>query len=168
MRRIRRIFCSLVVLATAASTLLANVPLAVCACSPVPVNQNARSEETSPSSCCCGNHCCPSTSNERSCCTPKATPKPTAVTSSPAKQKEMPTNEPTIKAPDCQQAVAPTKTFSIEQRHGNANDVVILVHSAAVEPICHLRSGIASPLTWQVHRVPPPTDLVVAFQHFVI
>jgi hypothetical protein len=172
MRRIRRIFCSLVVLATAASTLLANVPLAVCACSPVPVSQNTTSEETAPSSCCCGNNCCPTTSNERSCCTPKPdkknTTKPMPGSPSAPEQKEVPTNEPALNAPDCQQAVAPTKTFSIEQRHANAGEVVILVHSVAVEPACLTQPGMASPLTWQVHRVPPPTDLVVALQHFVI
>src|ERR1022692_4414266 len=132
MRRIRKICCSLVVLATAASTLLANLPLAVCACAPVPVSQNATSEETASSSCCCGSNCCPTNSNERSCCTPKPEKKDTTkpLPSQPAVpgQGDAPPNEPALKAPDCQQKVALTKTISIEQRHGNPNEILGLVH----------------------------------------
>jgi hypothetical protein len=64
--------------------------------------------------------------------------------------------------------VAPAKTFSIEQRHANANEMVVLVHFVAIAPMGVPQIGSASPLSWQAHRVPPPTDLVVAFQHFVI
>src|SRR5260370_5540785 len=128
-RRIRKISCCLVGVATAASTLLANLPLAVCACSPVPVSQNTTSEETAPSSCCCGNNCCPTTTNERPCCVPKPEKKDTTrpITGQPAApgQEEAPPNAPALKAPDCQQAVAPTKMFSIEQRHVNADEVVV-------------------------------------------
>ena len=172
MRRVRKISCSLVVLATAVSTLLANVPLTVCACSPVPVSQNASSQEAAPYSCCCGNNCCPTTSNEGSCCAPKPGKNDTAqpMPGEPAapRQKDTPPSEPALNAPDCQQAVAPTKTFSIEHRHANAIEVVVLVHSFSVEPICPAQAKIASPLTWRVHRVPPPTDLVISLQHFVI
>jgi hypothetical protein len=58
--------------------------------------------------------------------------------------------------------------MSIEQRHVHANDVVALLHSVEMAPIYFTKIGNASPLNWHSHRVPPPTDLIVAFQHFVI
>src|ERR1019366_10749874 len=128
------------------------------------------SEQTAPSSCCCGTNCCPTTSSENSCCTPKPekTDNPTPGQPAAPGQKDAPPKEPALKGPDCQHAVAPTKTLSIEQRHANASEVVVVVHSVTIAPLCVMRTGVASPLIWRVHRVPPPTDLVIALQHFVI
>jgi len=172
MRRFRKITWTFVVVATAASTLFANLPLTVCACSPAPVRPEIVTNDARTSSCSCGNTCCSNPNEEGSCCHPKPakTDPPTPIPNAPKNpsQKTSPLDQPTLKARDCQQAVLPTTTFSIEQRHTDANEVVVLIHSLAVAPICITSMGVPIPLSRQVHQVPPPTDLVVAFQHFII
>lgn len=168
MRRIRKITWLFVVLATAVSTLLANMPFIVCAC---PTGQNKKttaSPDAQPVLCCCGSNCCSTPDQGSPCCNKKPADKP--VSSDP-KEHQVPLPEgPAIQPAPCQKCVLQPEHFLLSER-----EVTI-----AGEPFAPCANSLnclqdfdppipaISLMDWEIQRLPPPTDLVIVLQHFVI
>jgi len=165
MRCLRRTFCVVVVLATAASTLLANTPLVlVCACSTRATQKTSLVPQAEAKVCCCGGDCCPGQSEESPCC--KKTSSPEAA----QPDRENSPQGPAIQAAHCLKTVFTSEQFLLSERDiVNAGEPFAQpVHSFTcihdhVQPILGF-----SQVAWEIHRLPPPTDLVVVLQHFVI
>ena len=174
MRRIRQISWFFVVLASAASTLFANVPLTVCACSPPPVSSNSPSAqaESKSSGCPCGMNCCASAPERTACCVKK--PGGTTNESKPIEKRggrehQGQSDGPHLRAPDCQKTVSQRESFSIENRHTNAGELMenVLMASPNSELCCPI-PGECDSFGDPVHWEPPPTDLVVSLHHLII
>ena len=176
MRRIRKIIWSFIVLATVASTLLANTPLIVCACWTGQEKKLIVPTDAKSSSCSCGSNCCPSTDHQKPCCkkpADKKTMKPTLPLPTDQPQDEQGTdpshNEPAINSPDCQKTMAQPEVFSLNLREVTAGGVLIdFLQSPPSDQYDVLPVTFSSQVNWQAYRLPPPTDLVVALQHFLI
>lgn len=178
MRRLRRISWTFVVLTTAASTLLANAPLTVCACPNVPVRRPNNASEPKTSSCCCGNNCCPASSDEGSCCNKKPASKKEPQRSQPSDQKHenrrsgSSPSEATIGPSECQKSTVQPETSTLTNSEVKASDDLISVGLSAnlitPEVAYSADSSPTSMLYWRDFRMPPPTDLVISLLHFLI
>ena len=165
MRCLRRTFCVVVVLATAASTLLANTPLVlVCACSTRATQKTSLVPQAEAKVCCCGGDCCPGQSEESPCC--KKTSSPEAA----QPDRENSPQGPAIQAAHCLKTVFTSEQFLLSERDiVNAGEPLaqpVLFFTSIQDHVQPILAGLQ--LDWEIHRLPPPTDLVVVLQHFVI
>src|SRR6516165_1746839 len=110
MRRVRRFLCVMVVWATSLSTLLANTPLLVCACSSCEKSNAKQDPETESQVCCCGGDCCPGQDQKFPCCN-----KTRSVTGRQPSRENAPQGPEFQRAP-CQTAVLPSKQFLLSER----------------------------------------------------
>jgi len=154
MCRVRRILCSIVILATAASSLLANVPIAVCACVSRPAHQSETSETAKPGTCCCcGNNCC-TPADEEPCCDRQT-----------QDSKEDGSGAPTITRPNCHLTATHQEAVSIEQRHADVGEMI--ADCSNVAPLDCLQEPVSHALFDHALHDPPPINLVVTLQHFL-
>jgi hypothetical protein len=106
-------------------------------------------------------HCHAVKPAEKSCCAKPSNAKQ-------ADQHPEPLSGPAMKAPDCAKAVTQPETLTIEQRQADLHELMSLTFDRCpiadvfcVLPFVFLPTDLD-------FREPPPTDRVVAFQHFTI
>jgi hypothetical protein len=166
MQRVRKTLCVFVVLATAVSTLLANTPLLlVCACSARTTKRTSQVGETEPEACRCGGDCCAVQSEKCPCC---CQTKSSARAAQPDRDKSA--KGPAFQAAHCLKTVFASEQVLLSERHSVSagEPFAQVVHSfTSMHETVPAVPGL-SPMEWEIHGLPPPTDLVVVLQHFVI
>lgn len=163
MASLRRALFVLLTWTTAASTLLAGLPHSVCGCPESPAKSSKRTPEQSRE-CCCGG-CCPA-GEPHPCCRDSAGSRQQAEVSmsTPEKAPAGPVAEPSR----CQKAPAQAASTSILEKSGTEM-------KRSLEPLAKSPILVALGLLPESHseaapatQAPPPTDLVIALQHFLI
>jgi hypothetical protein len=151
MYHLRRICWTVLVLATASSTLFANVPLVACACS-VAVRESKSTEEPGAPTCCC---CKP---QPETCCSVKPPPVP-------IEERDL----LQIRGADCQKAITQHEVISLEERHADLRELVGAGFDwcALAQVRCLTLPRAFSAIDLAIQE-PPPTNLVVSLQHFII
>jgi integrase len=181
MRRLRRTAGVLIVWATAATTLLASTPHYDCRCPDGTIKRFCFSSTTSESSCCCSGTGCGSKSNDaKSCCRKGASSSKSTTKLSccckPSKPQHtsvvagnQPVNGLTVRGTCCQKTLAQSEIQSSVRATTIVDEtpsLVFVLHSA--EGIEYLSNAAPSRTIWQVHWLPPPTDLVTILHRLVI
>jgi len=196
MRRLRKTATAFLVWATAISSLIGSTPHFNCRCPDGTVKPFCSGQATSESSCCCKGKCCCSTGGAGGCGQGKSAP-PQEGKSEPSCCQESKTEAPS-KSADGRPDEENVQKIGANPRSRSEERLVIsrsccqktlikaerptLVHQGT-EPVKQVEFGLVplAPLTigynpsplalrdgWSISRLPPPTDLVIAFQHFVI
>jgi hypothetical protein len=119
--------------------------------------------------CCCAGPCCPAPSRaapvkpaKKACCCCHAHPGPDGNDAD---------SHPRVASPGCQKTVVPADFVAVAVTpkvalDGPAAGPFLLPPSL---PLPLLTSDAGRPVfTWESYRAPPPTNLVIALQHFVI
>jgi hypothetical protein len=167
---------------TATMTLVAGIPLADCICPDGTRKVFCSGCAANEARCCQTASCSPSpqaNSNgpvkRAACCAHSAVPKtPTNQTTLGSKTvRQQPQQKPgpdgQVTALGCRRALAeqqaPVVTSAEKSR---PESVLALALPAVAVPIAFLTKAPPCPLAWQSYRLPPPTDLVIVLQHFVI
>jgi len=196
MRRLRKTVTSILVWATAASSLFGSIPHFTCRCPDGTVKPFCSGQATPGSSCCCNGKCCCSTGNgDGCCCKGKSSPGQQesnghsccqqSKTETPSKPAAGQPDESTQKTgPDprsgsderlvisrtcCQKTLVKAESRTLVRPETKPAEQVDLLSA----PLAPLNSGynpspLALPDGWKIYSLPPPTDLVIAFQHFII
>jgi hypothetical protein len=153
---------------TAFLTLFAGLPHVSCRCPNGHVKPFCLSFLTGAAGCCCASACCPAPRQE-SGSNPGGPAKKSCCCHAP--QHSDPAGVPArLEGQGCRKTLAETTPAA------PGTETSILKSSAAgsflLAPAVHLPalSAAAGPerLSWQSYRLPPPTDLVVTLQHFLI
>lgn len=173
MHRFRKICLISIVWLTAGSTLIAGTPHFVCRC-PDGTTKAFCFGSASPKSCCChGGQCCCSTNggcpgqtdspNDQDtevppCCSSKDS-------ASPGKDRN---DDTSLDHDCCQRELAQPQAMSAPD-----SDVKPDQNAIAAAPSYAVHASIETahtfvPRTWQFHRMPPPTNLVITLLHLVI
>jgi hypothetical protein len=181
MHRLCKISGALVVWATAATTLLAGTPHFDCRCPDGSIKRFCFGPASGEWSCCFNGKGCGAKSNEiKSCCRKgrsgsQATVKPSCCSKQNKRERSSvtPRKQPvdgltlrgagcqkTLAAPEFQSSVRPTTTLDETPALS-----FVLSSAAALE---YLSNGATSRTAWQVHWLPPPTDLVTNLRRLVI
>jgi hypothetical protein len=160
---------------TATTLLVAAVPHFHCLCPNGQVKPFCLNLRSGPTGCCCGGACCASNADGSSCCHVPGDPldEPDADKTSCC-HSTAPTAATTayVRTQCCTRtpqaefiAVAPEP--GPEQASHPSGGLCLLAAPApvlaSVSPYAH-----GWPLSWQSHQLPPPTNLVIALQHFLI
>jgi hypothetical protein len=162
----------IVVLATATSTLLANVPMTVCACSIDLASSKSPSREVAQSPVCpCGSNCCAPASAGKSCCVKKASKnhkhKPNEKNNGGERRSQ--SDKVHVEAADCQKMVTQNSSCSIEQRHTTVQKLIDHILIACPDSDRYrLQKAGHDIVGGNVICDPPPTNLVLALHHFII
>jgi hypothetical protein len=196
MRRLRKTAMALLVWATAVSSLLGSIPHFTCRCPDGTLKEFCSGQATSESSCCCNGKCCCSTGGAGSCCQGKSAPtqegktEPSccqaSITEAPSKSADgrpdevnaqkigpNPRSRPEecvlISRSCCQKTLAKAESRTLVRPETEPVKQVEF-GLAPLAPLCvgYNPSPLALRNGWSISRLPPPTDLVIAFQHFVI
>jgi hypothetical protein len=153
MRHLRQILWSFVVLASCTSLLFANVPIAFCGCRSV--EQVAPSDASETANCCCSGGCCVPSPATESCCGPTS-----------GRHQDAP-SIPILILPHCQQVATQPEMVSVEHRSTYLGELIADASNAKlVETL--LPRDWSTPSFAHVFHEPPPSDLVVTLQHFLI
>jgi hypothetical protein len=181
MRRLRKIAGVMIVWATAATTLLASTPHYDCRCPDGTIKRFCFNSTTSESPCCCSGTNCGSNSNDAKSCCRKKTPSRQSTTkpSCCCKQSKAQNNSVVAGNPPatgvivrgtcCQKTLAESEIQSSVRASATVDEtpsLVFVLHSA--EGIEYLSNAASSRSIWQVHWLPPPTDLVTILHRLVI
>ena len=185
MRVLGRIAWIALVWMTAASTLLAGLPRVECICPDGSVKPVCTGHSTKDTTCCCGGSCCSGTPGGKGCCA--AAKKAGCCGESRQESKEpqkpegggavrpqspdaAPSHHGRVEGKCCQRTLAATAPVAVGKfepagpKHLTAMTFLPAFASFAMQ----LTQGrAANSLPWQIYAH-PPTDLVIAFQHFVI
>jgi hypothetical protein len=179
MRRFRKIAGVMMVWATAATTLLASTPHFDCRCPDGSIKRYCFSAASGESSCCCsgtcskaydGKSCCRKQSSSRqstakhACCCKQDKSQSSSVASG-----SKPRKGPAVRGACCQKALANLEAQS-SVRVTTVIDEATLAHLfvlPAMEIEC-VSTTAPSRTIWQVHWLPPPTDLVTTLHRLVI
>ena len=195
MRRLHKTVTTFLVWATAASSLLGSTPYFTCRCPDGTVKLVCTGQATAGSSCCCNGKCCCSTGSDGGCCKGKPSrgqrgsnghsccqqstgeaprrsvveqPDGIAQETAPA-ARSGPAEHLVISGSCCQKTLVKAESRTLVRPETKPTQQVEF--SLAFLP--PLNSGynpppLALPDSWKTYPLPPPTDLVVAFQHFTI
>jgi hypothetical protein len=173
MRRLRRLSLTLLVWLTAAATLVAGTPRLVCTCPNGRVKPYCFGSADSKTGCCCGGECCgnacgPHRRNhpEQPVTTPACCGHCSCCGSSAAPQK----SGPLVSSRCCARSTArpdPSTIPSSDRGVAKATSSVLLLTPGG-SPHRHPDPVAADFRQRPDHQRPPPTDLVIAFQHFLI
>jgi hypothetical protein len=164
MGRIRNIVRVCLVWSAALMTPLAGTPHIDCLCPNGYLKRFCLSVLSGSTACCCSGSCCgqPGTSSQghatkAACCChgrhQRSDPAGSGIASTPC-QKTL--------AEGKLQSVPPTKTTPQGQ------ETAVALGLAPVPAFSAVPADRECVLSWQSHCLPPPTDLVIALQHFVI
>ena len=172
MERVRKTVLTLLVWLTAAMTLVAGTPHFRCLC-PNGQVKHFCSGSASKQTCCCSGNCCGS--SEGGC-------SKSAISSGKGKKsvccgphgREQVRSERTsgwsIENKCCSRSLAPSEFFSVSGcKSSGVKEVsarLPLAHRAVLVPFASATERC--PISWQNHRIPPPTDLVITLQHLTI
>jgi hypothetical protein len=191
---LRRLILVALVWLTAASTLLAGLPHFECLCPNGQRGSYCLGIVTNATGCCCGGSCC--ISGRTGCCTPTAgddrgepqqaptccgqqegedTPASEGESKGncarqPPSPKPEPQGDPVhVQSPGCEKTLAHAEVLTFARADTSAPapfDLCLpLVDrlSPALPP-----GAVYDPIDWVTYCIPPPTDLVIALQHFLI
>lgn len=175
MRTIHRLLQATLVWLTAATTLAASVPHFDCVCPNGHRKQFCLGMSSSGGGCCCGGSCC-SSSGPGKCCSardvlPKATDEQSSCCKSHRPSRPNPASTHVEKSSCCTKTLAPGELLSAPELKRLLDQNVMeefsvpLSMTASVSPLA-MSSG--RPFCWRRHVLPPPTDLVISLQHFLI
>ena len=163
---------------TAVATLIASVPHCDCLCPNGQRKPFCLGVSTARSGCCCGGSCCSSSPGGDGCCQAHgpapAAPEGEHASCCTSKQPKTGLPGPAAQAGGgcCQKTLAngesATPAPSPEAGQQTLKDALgVPVLGAVVQgPRVQVEGGCAFP--WDSHQLPPPTDLVVSLQRFVI
>lgn len=197
MRRLRKTATALLVWATAVSSLLGSTPHFTCRCPDGTIKPFCTGQAKPGSSCCCNGKCCCSTgsgeggccckgksssgeqgSNGHSCCQQSKTEtpsKPSADQSDESGRKTGPdfrsgTGEDLVVSRACCQKTLVKAEGRTLVRPETKPTAQVQFSLALLPPLNTDYNPPLLPLAdgWKVYRLPPPTDLVIALQHFII
>ena len=171
MRSLHRTALVALIWLTAASTLLAGLPHFECACPaarPQPASPDAKAKAAG---CCCS--CCVAPPGEpeaqRPCCRPESQqPRP----AKPKQTAKAPAGAPELTQSRCAKTLPPASdsvTAAVAKTDAAGWHTPELLAQAATGPDATLSvCGLPCRLPWLIAHEPPPTDLVITLQHFVI
>jgi hypothetical protein len=197
MRRVRKTVTAILVWVTAASSLIGSTPHFTCRCPDGTVKPFCTGQATPGSSCCCnGKGCCSTGGGDGGCCCKgKSSPGQQARDGHSCCQQS---NTETPSKPAAGQPDESARKTGADPRSGSEERLAVsrsccqktLVKAEGrtlvrpeTKPVEQVKFGLAapappgigyvpSPLAWRdgwtVSSLPPPTDLVIAFQHFII
>jgi hypothetical protein len=171
MRLVTKISWIALVWATGASTLLAGVPYTACACSLTAGENTGRRRQEG--SCCAAHSKCDSHAPAKTatCCSKANKAHKSTHQAASAKRSESRKNDPTqIAARSCNKTTPKTPAPATTRIENSSNDRSGPLHLSFVPTPC---MALTSPQTNAIARSwhssdPPPTNLIIAFQHFVI
>lgn len=195
MRRLRKTAMSFLVWATAVSSLLGSTPHFTCRCPDGTVKPFCSGQVTPGSSCCCNGKCCSTGSGDGCCCKGKSSSgrqgsnghsccqqsetvppsKPSADQPDKNAQKAAPdprsgSEEPLfISGSCCQKTLVKAESRTLVRPDTKSSQQVEF-GLALLPPLNtdYNPPPAALPDSWKTYALPPPTDLVIAFQHFTI
>src|SRR5262249_42888674 len=188
---------AVLVWATAVSSALGSTPHFVCRCPDGTVKPFCSGQVSSESSCCCNGKCCCSTGDGGCCCKStssngqeqKNAPgccqqgKPDAVSEAVAPRSGEDGARKAGPAPQTGRAEHLSVSRNCCQKKLAKSEDQTLVRpetkpleqcepgSAPLPPLnvgCFIPPQLAARDGWQIYRLPPPTDLVIVLQHFII
>jgi hypothetical protein len=197
MRRLRKTATALLVWATAVSSLIGSTPHFTCRCPDGTVKPFCSGQTTPGSSCCCNGKCCSTSDGADCCCKGKSSPRQEEKNGPSCchRSKTETPSKPAVSQPDEENAqkIGPDPRSGSEGRlvisRSCCQKSLVKAESRTLvrpetKPIGQVEFGLAplpslnvgycnpSPLAlwdgWRIYRLPPPTDLVVAFHHFII
>ena len=185
MRRLHRIATTLIVWATATSTLLGSVPHFVCRCPDGSIKHFCFGmEEGETPGCCTGKSCCATkgSSGQRqvssgqtgkpktSCCSQQTTSpkKPTPVASRIAPIKAV--DGPVFKSAGCQKTLAQPEAQSLPRMTADANEIYAASDCLlpAIDQLISIQPLPAPCGIWHIHGPPRPVDIVTTLQRLTI
>jgi hypothetical protein len=174
MDRVRRVIGVAPVWLAAVMTLAAGVPHFRCRCPDGNLKLFCLNASSEGSDCCCHGSCCTaSTASESSkcateaetnhseCCGQQDQPQTTTV----------PGRDCKAECAGCQRSLAPAEPAILGTTKRTAGEDVtarLVARTTETSPSACVPAFRSYPLIWQLSSIPPPTDLVIAFQHFVI
>lgn len=172
MRRLRKLTGLFIVLATATSTLLASTPHYDCLCPDGSIRRFCFRSASGEESCCGVASCCSkeSSSDEQpkpSCCGKQSKPKIKGTSFAGQSPRSKAVNEPSFRGTCCQRILAvPEAQASFRTPEVVDQTPFVLLAVADAEYL--FPTTIQCQLIWQIHTLPPPTDLVTTLQRLVI
>ena len=178
MRRLRKIAGVMMVWATAATTLLAGTPHYDCRCPDGSIKTFCFGSTSGESSCCCSG-ACSKAKNRKSCCRKdssgsRSAAKPACCCkqSKPAgasvASAKMPLNEPVVRGSCCQKILVEPEIQSSVRASTIVDETPGVVAAVLLAAKIEYLSDVALGRTWEVHWLPPPTDLVTALHRLNI
>ena len=171
MRNLRRKALSVFIGLTAISTLIAATPHFSCRCPNGRVKPFCFSSPSGASQCCCGGSCCSSSGRACCCSSPSAENSDSCCRADNAADGAAASlGGVQFRGNRCTKTlVAPALLALPESKSAASDDGASWVLLPSPYAICSALSHIGSVRAfWQIFRVPPPTDLVVALQRFTI
>lgn len=177
MTRVRRWLLTAVVWLTAATTLIGGVPHFDCVCPNGNHKPFCFGFGCGGNGCCCAGSCCSCAANSSlvpgsSTHSAKATQSKSPCCCHKAKQPPRvgPNPSPQMQCPGCHKTliqaelvVAPTEPNAAQLFTAEWSVIAVGIPLDLVVP-----SPAGSWTVWEPHRLPPPTDLVIALRHFLI
>jgi hypothetical protein len=172
MKSARKIALTSLVWLTAAMTLVAGSPHFACLCPNGQVKRVCTGSLSRSTGCCCGGDCCglkksccnaissDARSNKSTCCDPHESKQILGAASCKV----------AIESNCCSKSLAQSQFFAVSNsKSSNVKEIsapsllalgAVLVRSASTTERCQI--------SWQDHRIPPPTDLTISLQHLTI
>jgi hypothetical protein len=167
MIRLRRTLLAVLVWLTAATTLVAGVPHFDCLCPNGDRKPFCLGLASKATSCCCGGACC-GTGGGASCCQAQAS----CCSHHKATSAKRPSNKHyQIGRTGCQRSLVLTLCAAVTPGRPTTDEGfpalrLAAVPAPAVLSVLPIRGTWL--LTWRHYRLPPPPDLIVTLQHFLI
>jgi hypothetical protein len=179
MRRFRKIAGVMMVWATAATTLLAGTPHFDCRCPDGSIKRYCFSSASGESSCCCSGTCSKANDDKSCCRKQKTSSQSTAKHACCCKQSKSqggsvatgsnPVNGPAVRGTCCQKSLANLEFQSSVRVTAVVDDASVAhVFVLPAMDIEYFSNAAPSRTVWQVHWLPPPTDLVTTLHRLVI
>src|SRR5262245_48782631 len=158
---------------TAASSLLAGLPRYDCLCASARPSQAGtvvrQSPPAKPSCCCCGTCCSQGSADEASCCGSSEIQGESTNCCGPSDALEGETDS-RISGYGCQMVWSPGELAVVSTMADMKVDlkgVVSNLFYICVPDVLQSDSP-RSPFRWKQYQLPPPPDLIVTFQHYLI